>query len=164
LRSVHSEKSGVLITSGLDEGSPNDLTIAAAEGVGGAVEGEDAETIVVHPDGSVRLLSQAKAPTRRGLAVGGGVVALPPVQPEYLLAQPEIAQLRDAVQTFKARFAPRDDTVWDMEYGFAEGRLWLFQVRPFVRFRSSALLDRLRVLDREVLRNANRVVSLREAA
>jgi len=163
LRSVPSAKSGVLITSGLDEGGPDDLTIAAAEGVGGAVEGEDAETIVVRPGGSVRLLSQAKAPSRRALAAGGGVVLLAPVQPEYLLTDSEIAQLREVVQTFKTRFAPRDDTVWDMEYGFADGRLWLFQVRPFVQFRSSALLDRLRVLDREVLRNANRVVSLTEA-
>ncbi len=163
LRSVPSEKSGVLITSGLDEGGPGDLTIAAAEGVGGAVEGEDAETIVVHPDGSIRLLSQVKAPSRRGLAVGGGVVTLPPAHPVNLLTEREIAQLRDVVQIFKSRFAPRDDTVWDMEYGFADGRLWLFQVRPFVQFRSSALLDRLRVLDGEVLRNASRVVSLMES-
>jgi len=166
LRSIPSEKSGVLITSGLGEGGPDDLTIAAAEGVGGAVEGEDAETIVVHPDGSVKLLSQAKAPARRALARGpaGGVVTIPSKQPEYLLTATDIAELRDVVRTWKARFAPEGVSVWDIEYGFVDGKLWLFQVRPFVRFRSSALLERLRVLDREVAQNTRRIVSLKEAA
>ena len=39
LESVPSEKSGVLITSGLQEGRPEDLTVVTAEGVGGAVDG-----------------------------------------------------------------------------------------------------------------------------
>ena len=166
LSSVPSEKSGVLITSGLDEGGPDDLTSAAAEGVGGAVEGGEAETIVVHPDGSVRLLSQAKAPGRRSLASGptGGVVTVPSKRPEYLLTESDIAQLRDVVRIWKSRFATEGVSVWDIEYGFVDGKLWLFQIRPFVRFRSSALLDRLRVLDREVQQNTRRIVSLKEAA
>jgi len=165
LASVPSEKSGVLITSGLDEGGPDDLTIAAAEGVGGAVEGEEAETIVVHRDGSIRLLSQAKAPARRRLQDGtaGGVMMVPSARSEYLLSNEDIAQLRDVVRTWKSRFAPDGVSVWDIEYGFVGDKLWLFQIRPFVQFRSSALLERMRVLDREVQGNANRIVSLEEA-
>jgi phosphoenolpyruvate synthase/pyruvate phosphate dikinase len=166
LSSIPSDKSGVLITSGLNEGGPNDLTIAAAEGVGGAVEGEDAETVVVHPDGSVLLLSQAKAPGRRSLvsSEAGGVVTVPSRRPAHLLTDEDISQLRDVVNIWKSRFAAESVSVWDIEYGFVAGKLWLFQIRPFVRFRSSAILDRLRVLDGEAQRNTNRIVVLAEAA
>ena len=165
LQTVHSEKSGVLITSGLEMGAPQDLTIAVAEGVGGAVEGEDAETIIVRADGSIRLLSQAKAPARRALQASGGSLMVPAKHPEVLLQASEIQQLRDAVQEWNERFAPESPaTVWDIEFGFVRGELWLFQVRPFVRFRSSALLERLRVLDDDMQRNAGRLVSLEEAS
>ena len=128
------------------------------------MDGEDAETILVRPDGSVRLLSQAKAPTRRALVPtgSGGTVTVAAHQPEYLLSEDEIAQLRDVVNEWQTRFAAPAVSVWDMEYGFVDGRLWLFQIRPFVRFRSSALHERLQTLDRDILRNAARIVSLSE--
>ena len=163
LRSVASEKSGVLITSGLQYGGPDDLTIATAEGVGGAVDGEDTETIVVAADGSVRLLSQAKAPTRRVLAADGGAVRVPARRPEHLLEAREIGQLRDVVRKWKRDFEDGPPRIWDLEFGFVDGHLWLFQIRPFIRFRGSELLDRLMVLDREARRNADRPVSLEEA-
>lgn len=163
--SVPSEKSGVAITSGLQHGDSTDLTIAAAEGPGGAVEGEDAETIIASPSGAVTLLSQAKAPFRRALVSSGagGVVTLPARRPDYLLQAGEIAQLLEVIADWKARTATTDPgEVWDFEYGFVNGRLWLFQVRPFVRFRSSALLDRLRVLDEEIERRGAYPLSLEE--
>lgn len=163
LESVHSEKSGVLITSGLQSGGADDLTIVTAEGVGGAVEGEDAETIVVDSAGAVRLLSQAKAPSRRVLVDrgAGGVEWIAAHTPDYLLTKPEIDQLRQVVVEWKERFAPGDASqVWDIEFGFVGGKLWLFQIRPFVRFRSSELLARLSVLDEEVLAQSDRAVSL----
>jgi hypothetical protein len=93
----------------------------------------------------------------------GGVVVVPSGRPEYLLQVSEIAQLRETVREWKSRYAADPTTVWDIEFGFVDGKLWLFQIRPFVRFRSSALLERLRVLDQEVMRNADRPVSMREA-
>ncbi len=164
LQSVHSEKSGVLITTGLQGGTASDLTIATAEGVGGAVEGEDAEQVLVGPTGEVTLLSQAKSPQRRMLPRrGGGAVMVAASRPERLLAEPEIAQLRDVVAEWKTRFAAAaPGTVWDIEFGFVGGRLWLFQIRPFVRFRSGELLERLHVLDAEALRNGDRRVLLAE--
>jgi hypothetical protein len=47
-----------------------------------------------------------------------------------------------------------------MEFGFVAGKLWLFQVRPFIRARNAALLERLQVLDEEVLRRGSIPVSL----
>lgn len=165
LASVPSEKSGVLITTGLEGGSPQDLTIVTAEGVGGGVEGEEAETLRVSPDGGIRLLSQAKAPRRRVLVNRGrgGVEWMASATPDTLLKPGELQQLVEAANRWKTRFAPGDsETAWDMEFGFVEGRLWLFQVRPFVRARNAALLQRLGALDQSVVRSGSRAVSMLE--
>jgi hypothetical protein len=165
LASVPSEKSGVLITTGLEGGSPGDLTIVTAEGVGGGVEGEAAETILVAPEGGVRLLSQAMAPRRRALVTtgSGGVEWLAAANPDTLLRPQELAQLVEAAKRWKTRLAPGDPgTAWDMEFGFVDGRLWLFQIRPFVRTRNASLLERLGVLDLDVARRASRPLSMLE--
>jgi hypothetical protein len=159
--SVPSEHSGVLITSGLQEGGPEDLTVVAAEGVGGAVDGGEAETLLLGPEGGVRLLSQAKAPRKRELTPGGTrwVAA---TRPDTLLAPGELDQLRDVVATWRAKKAgtAEEDTVWDIEFGFVEGRLWLFQVRPFVRFGNSDVYQKLEALDGSAMSNAARPVLL----
>lgn len=163
LASVPSEKSGVLITTGLEAGGADALTVVTAEGVGGGVDGEEAETILVLPDGSARLLTQAKAPRRRALRnrEGGGVEWLVSAMPDTLLRPEELAQLRNAAEQWETRFSPGEaDAVWDMEFGFVAGRLWLFQVRPFIRARNAGLLERLGVLDEEVLRRGSIPVSL----
>lgn len=165
LASVPSEKSGVLITTGLEGGSTEDLTIVTAEGVGGGVEGEPAETILVAPDGEIRLLSQAKAPRRRALMNrgSGGVEWLAATNPDTLLRPPELTQLVAAADRWKTRFAPDEPgTAWDMEFGFVEGKLWLFQVRPFVRARNAAQVERLSVLDRDAARSGARTLSMLE--
>lgn len=166
LRSVPSEKSGVLITSGLQHGGAEALTVVTAEGVGGAVEGEEAETLVLGPGHEVRVLSQTKAPYRRVLVMrgAGGVAAVPADLPDTLLTQGEIAQLRDVVREWKTRYAAEQaNRIWDIEFGFVNGQLWLFQIRPFIRFRNSEVLDRLEELDRDLLRNAGRRVRMERA-
>jgi hypothetical protein len=165
LASVPSEKSGVLITTGVEAGSPQDLTIVTAEGVGGGVDGEQAETILVAPSGVVRLLSQAKAPRRRALVNrgSGGVEWLAAANPDTLLQPRELAQLVSAANRWKALFAPDEPgTAWDMEFGFVEGRLWLFQVRPFVRARNAAQQERLGTLDQAVARSGSKLLSMLE--
>ncbi len=166
LESVHSEKSGVLITSGLQFGGANHLTIATAEGVGGAVEGEDAETVLVDRQGRVKLLSQAKAPFRRTLldSGAGGSRMVAASRPEHLLTAEDIKQLLGVVESWERRLpASERGKIWDIEFGFVGGKLWLFQIRPFVRFRSSELLERLKTLDRDAAARAITVVSLEES-
>lgn len=156
---VPSEKSGVLITTGLEVGEPGDLTVVAAEGVGGAVEGEDAETLLLSPDGQVRLLSQTKNPRRR-VIVPGGTRWMAASRPDTLLEAEELAQLRAVVEQWGAKMAgtPESDTTWDIEFGFLDGRLWLFQIRPFIRFRNSETYQALEALDAVALSNADREV------
>ncbi len=165
LASVPSEKSGVLITTGLQGGGPRDLTVVTAEGVGGGVEGEEAETLLVGPGGEVRLLSQALAPRRRALVTrgSGGVEWLAAETPDTLLAPGELRQLVEASNRWKTRFAPENgETAWDMEFGFVDGKLWLFQVRPFVPNRNLQLMARLSTLDRAAVQRGSRMISMME--
>lgn len=160
-QTVPSAKSGVLITTGLEVGDGDDVTVVAAEGVGGGVEGEDAETVLLRPSGEVLLLSQTKSARRREI-VAGGTRWVAASRPDTLLAPGEIAQLRQVVDEWKRLKAgtPEASTVWDMEFGFLDGHLWLFQVRPFIRYRNSEVYTALEALDEEALRNADRPVSL----
>jgi phosphoenolpyruvate synthase/pyruvate phosphate dikinase len=150
LRSVPSEKSGVLVTQDIDTGDPRWLSAAVNEGVGGAVDGQAAETLRVSLDaGQVRLLASATAPMRRVLSPQGGVEPLPASGRETVLTEAEIAQLIRLAQELPSRFPAITDaagrpTPADMEFGFVDGKLRLFQIRPFLesaRARSSVLLN-----------------------
>ena len=67
MKSIPSEKSGVLVTSDLTTGGAG-LTVSVAWGVGGAVDNESAASRVLRADGSSLVLAEAKAPYRRVLA------------------------------------------------------------------------------------------------
>lgn len=136
MKSVPSEKSGVLVTTDLLSGREG-LTVSVAWGVGGAVDGESAASSVLRPDGSHVLLAEAKAPYRRMLAAEGGVVWQPaPAGP--LLDQAEMQALRTLANEVMDRYPPAFDNAgkalpWDIEFAFADGKLWLLQIRPLVQ-------------------------------
>ncbi len=145
MRSVPSDKSGVLVTADVATGGSG-LTVSVAHGVGGAVDGESAETIVLRPDGAVTLVAEAKAPWRRALAPGGGVAWVPAAMGR-VLEDAEIAQLRAMARELEAKLTPEPGEdgralPWDVEFGFVGGELTLFQVRPLVA-RGAALADRV---------------------
>ncbi|MFQ5739167.1 MAG: PEP/pyruvate-binding domain-containing protein [Acidobacteriota bacterium] len=134
LQSIPSTKSGVLVTTGLENGRKDDLTIATAEGVGGVVQGGTAETVRIDANGKTWLLSQAKAPCRRLLMESGGLRWSPSARPEYLLGVDEIQKLKRVVEVWRGHLpVARRQEVWDLEFGFVGPKLWLFQVRPFVQ-------------------------------
>ena len=111
------------------------MTASTAWGVGGAVAGEAAESIVILPE-SVRLVSEAKAPYRRQLAQTGGVDWIPAPAGRVLEAG-EIDQLRSLAVEVVEKYVPVLDDAgkprpWDIEFGFVGGELTLFQIRPLV--------------------------------
>ncbi|HMB70280.1 MAG TPA: PEP/pyruvate-binding domain-containing protein [bacterium] len=134
MKSVPSDKSGVLVTTDLvDRGEG--LTVATSWGVGGAVDNETAETLVLLPDGGVKLVSEAKAPYRRRLSETGGV-GWAPAPSGAALTEAEQEQLRALAAEVSARFpaaqGPTGPQPWDIEFGFVGGELTLFQIRPLV--------------------------------
>ena len=135
MKSVPSDKSGVLVIGNLIDPLESGLTASTAWGVGGAVAGEAAESIVILPE-SVRLVSEAKAPYRRQLAQTGGVDWIPAPAGRVLEAG-EIDQLRSLAVEVVEKYVPVLDDAgkprpWDIEFGFVGGELTLFQIRPLV--------------------------------
>jgi hypothetical protein len=146
-----SEKSGVLVTADVETGDRQWLSIAVSEGVGGAVEGQAAEELRVNRDtGAVRLLAQATAPLRAEPVPTGGMRKVPASGREHVLEPDDIEQLRVLAADVERRFPLAamqrgKKPPADIEFGFREGKLALFQIRPFVESqrarRSQYLID-----------------------
>ncbi|MGB1882971.1 MAG: PEP/pyruvate-binding domain-containing protein [Gammaproteobacteria bacterium] len=135
-RSVNVEKSGVMITQDIDTGDGAWLSIATNEGVGGGVDGRAAEVLRVHPaSGRVRLLAQATAPTRKQLNPEGGISVSLASGNDVVLRHEEIAQLISLAQSLPEHAqallgGDLQSVAADIEFGFEQGRLRLFQIRP----------------------------------
>jgi hypothetical protein len=145
MKSMPSEKSGVLVTRDVVTGGEG-VTVAAAWGPGAAVENEISETVVLRPDGRTVLVSEAKAPYKRRLAAKGGTEWVPAATGR-VLTDAELGELRQLAAAVNEKLVPEVDELgrplpWDVEFGFVDGRMWLFQARPLVE-RGGALADKV---------------------
>lgn len=136
MKSVPAEKSGVMVTTDLYAGQGG-LTVSTAWGVGGAVDNESAASLVLRDDGGALLLAEAKAPYRRTVDPRGGISWLPAGSGPVLTAD-EQQDLRKLAAEVIARYPPSLDDrgqalPWDIEFAFAQGKLWLLQIRPLVQ-------------------------------
>ena len=150
-RSVDVNASGVLLTTGLTAGGPNDVTVAFNRGVGGAVVGQSAETWLLRADGTAELLAPAREPIYRVLSGQGGVAERTATAETPILSPHRRAALRTTAADIRTRLrdAPgvESDGPLDVELGFVGDRLWLFQVRPFVENKNLRSAEYLRGLD-----------------
>lgn len=168
LKSVPNDKSGVMVTQDIDTGDPAVLSVAVNEGVGGAVDGQSAESLRIDTrDGSVRLLASATAVWRRMPATTGGVDQLPVSGDQNVLKPDEIKQLISLAKKLPDRFPPITDdrgnpAPADIEFGFRNGRLQLFQVRPFLESRDSRGGGYLRGMDKSLQGKLNKTVDMRK--
>jgi hypothetical protein len=81
-------------------------------------------------------VSEAKTPYRRRLSAAGGIVWEPAAAGSVLTAE-EVEALRGLAAEATARYEPVLDSrglprPWDIEFGFVDGELTLFQIRPLV--------------------------------
>lgn len=167
MRSVPTEKSGVMVTQDIDTGEQGWLSIAVNEGVGGAVDGQAAESLKVNIEtGEVILLAQATAKIRRLVDErNGGVKKVPVSGAERVLLSDEIEQLIALAKQIPEKFPDMRDEQGerlpaDIEFGFLNGQLQLFQIRPFLdsaEARSSAYLIQM---DQESLQNQSLRIDL----
>jgi hypothetical protein len=151
-KAVPVEKSGVMVTVDVDSGQSGWLTIAVNEGVGGAVSGQTAEELRVNlENGNVWLLAQATEPLKRVLRKEGGVTKIAASGNENVLNQSEIQHLAEFARTVPDRFPMLRDSEGrsvpaDIEFGFYNNKLALFQIRPFLessQARQNLYLNRL---------------------
>ena len=148
---VNSDKSGVMVTSNIETGAADEITLVANEGVGGGVEGQSAETIVVHTGSrDIRLHSSATAPQKRVLLAEGGTELVPVSGADRLLSRSNVnalVNLAADVDTWLKNGEDSSRQVADVEFGFFDDKLVLFQIRPFVENGAAATNEELLRLD-----------------
>lgn len=153
LESVASDKSGVLVTQDIDTGNREVVSVAVNEGLGGAVDGQAAESLRIPLDGSpVRVLATATAPLRRVPNPKGGLTFLPSSGSDTVLQPAEIEQVIDFARHLPEKFpAITDDegnpAPADVEFGFLQGDLRLFQLRPFLESKMAKSIGYLQQMD-----------------
>ncbi|MGB5982552.1 MAG: PEP/pyruvate-binding domain-containing protein [Nonlabens sp.] len=133
---VDVDYSGVLITKDFLENDPNSITVAMSRGAGGAVDGQSAETYVIDENGNGRLISPARENKRRRLPVTGGSVMEFVDFNQRIVSEEELKKIKSfAEEVHKIMPGSRDGSytgAWDIELGFKDDQLYLFQIRPFV--------------------------------
>lgn len=148
-----SEKSGVMVTTDVHGNRRGWLSIAVNEGVGGAVDGQAAESLLVNPaTGETRLLANATAPYRRVLNRNGGVTKVPTQGGKRVLQPDEIKVLIQLAKDAPERFPSLRGDVGepmpaDIEFGFRGGKLAILQIRPFVESKGAKESTYLKGLD-----------------
>lgn len=159
---VDVDYSGVLITKGIASGNDNDLTIAFSRGAGGAVDGQAAESYNIKTDGTHQLLAPAREAYYNTLPVIGGTGKnVATFQTPVLNAQ-NIAEIVALAKTLRNTLAKKTNSnykgAYDVELGFKDNKLWLFQIRPFVENKNALGSDYLKSITPVV--NTNKEILL----
>lgn len=134
--SVDVDYSGVMITKGVTSGNEQDLTIAFSRGAGGAVDGQAAESYLLQATGDHVLLSPARDSHYNMLPSVGGTKKQYATFEKPILNQGNLQNIRDLAQQIRTTLAQKTAEsykgAYDVEFGFKDNQLWLFQIRPFV--------------------------------
>ncbi|MEC7265595.1 MAG: PEP/pyruvate-binding domain-containing protein [Bacteroidota bacterium] len=134
--SVDVDYSGVLITKGISMGTDKDLTVAFSRGAGGAVDGQAAEQYLIKDEGGYVLLAPARERFYNGLPKTGGTEKKKATFQERVLNERNIDEIRGLAHQIRERVPKETHSdyqgAYDVELGFKDNKLWLFQIRPFV--------------------------------
>ncbi|QNM86826.1 phosphoenolpyruvate synthase [Polaribacter pectinis] len=143
--SVDVDYSGVMITKGINEGSESDLTVAFSRGAGGAVDGQSAETRLITADTSY-LLSPARQPDYIRLPKTGSTKKHYTNFNKPILNNGNVNDIRELATEIRTKIGSdfsEQSHAYDVEFGFKDDKLWLFQIRPFVENKQAKSSDYL---------------------
>jgi phosphoenolpyruvate synthase/pyruvate phosphate dikinase len=170
MQTVANDKSGVMVTQNIDTGDMNILSVASNEGVGGAVDGQSAESLHIDiRNKEIRLLATASAPFRKVPSPKGGIVKLPVSGSETVLKPNEIQQLIQFAKDLPDTFPPIIDEKGnsapaDIEFGFYNEKLQLFQLRPFLQSSKAQGSSYLINMDKRLESNMNKLITMSAVA
>ncbi len=160
--SINADCSGVLITKGIQSDDDLDVSIAFNRGVGGAVDGQAAETYLLENEGSDRLIAPSREHSYITIPASGGRKVIYASFETPILGKSEREVLRSIAAEARQLLPtiPGIETAgpFDMELGFKDGQLWLFQVRPFVENKNARASEYLNKLVPEI--STKRTISL----
>ncbi len=144
--SVDVDYSGVMITKGINVGKEEDLTVAFSRGAGGAVDGQSAETRLITSN-SDQLLAPARQPDFIRLPNTGGTSKNTTSFHEPILNPNNIKEIREIADQIRKEIPKTTKSdykgAYDVELGFKDDKLWLFQIRPFVENKKAKTSDYL---------------------
>lgn len=166
-KSVAVDMSGVAVTMDMRSGDTNYTTVVANEGVGGGVDGQPAEAVLMTNNRrQKRLLASATATVKRVLKQSGGSMLIRASANDNLLTGKRLGALRKVVAGLNSRYPESRDAngeiqPLDIEYGFTGNQLALFQVRPFVRNQSAERHQFLLEMDAELRKKFAQTIDTR---
>ena len=168
MRTVPAEVSGVMVTQDVDGGDAGVLSVAVNEGVGGAVDGQAAESVrITRSNGDVRLMAVATAPRKLVPLASGGVARQPVSGKDTLLGPGEVKQLIAFADQIPKQFPQFGEdgkpVAADVEFAFVGGTLGLLQIRPFNESRHARGASHLAAMDKGLAANLGKRISLKEA-
>ena len=151
---VDVDYSGVLITKDFINNDDNSITVAMSRGAGGAVDGQSAETYIINSDGQGLLVSPARENEQRKLPVTGGSIMEHVDFDHRILTDENLKTIREFAKTVH-NIMPGSKNgsykgAWDIELGFKDGKLYLFQIRPFVENSQAINSEFLNSIDADV--------------
>ncbi|MBI9070787.1 MAG: hypothetical protein JEY94_04275 [Melioribacteraceae bacterium] len=130
---VNVDKSGVMITKGITTANDNDITAAFSKGAGGAVEGQQSETYLLADNNENILLFPSREIKYNILPETGGVIKGISSFQTPILEEENLRMLRQLAEEIKNKPGTNKSIgPMDIELGFLDGKIWLFQIRPFV--------------------------------
>ncbi|CDF80872.1 phosphoenolpyruvate synthase [Formosa agariphila KMM 3901] len=142
---VNNDFSGVMITKGVSSGNTDEITVAFSRGVGGAVDGQAAETWTIKNNGNHHLISPSREPSYLSLPSTGGTKRNRTTFETPIVNSKTIATVNAFSKELVEKMEKKGiEGPYDVELGFKEDKLWLFQVRPFVenkKAKSSTYLE-----------------------
>lgn len=143
--SVNADASGVMITKGVGSGSLTDVTLAFNRGVGGAVEGQASETWVIKSSDRYQLLSPAREEEFTYIPKTGGTEKRFTNFANPILDQTKLQSLRSMSKSLLQKLPEVGiKGPYDVELGFFNNKIYLFQVRPFVENKKATTSEFLR--------------------
>jgi hypothetical protein len=148
---VNNDCSGVMITKGVSSGRTDEITLAMSRGVGGAVEGQLAETWAIRKGGAHQLIAPSRELYYNSLLPAGGTRVMGTSLEEPIMGERRIQQVNafstELINTMQSRGI---EGPYDVELGFKDNKIWLFQVRPFVENKGALSSDYLQSITPEV--------------
>lgn len=165
MRTVPVEKSGVMVTMDVETGRHSAYSVAVNEGVGGAVHGQAAEELRINSyTGDIRLLAEATSPYRRVATTQGGLKKLPATHNTAVLTSNDIKQLQQLGKELPRRIRLLNDqdqlAPLDVEFGFYQNKLMLFQVRPYLQSKRAKRSRYLNLLDLNLTSTSQQIIDL----
>ncbi|PQJ78005.1 PEP/pyruvate-binding domain-containing protein [Polaribacter porphyrae] len=160
--SVDVDYSGVMITKGINAGTDEDLTVAFSRGAGGAVDGQSAETRLITKNNDY-LLAPARQADYIRLPDYGGTKKYYTSFDKEILNKNNIKDIRELASTVRKKIGAKADDknqAFDVEFGFKDDKLWLFQIRPFVENKQAKSSDYLNAITPKV--ESNKQINITE--